>query len=451
MTTVIYAIALCTLNPAFAIVLIVAHLAVGVALPKLFALAVRGQGARIRGESAELNDAMLDDMRGIEEIIRFGQGDSRLAGIVTRSRALWRERSRLSARNGDFTGLGAVLVMLFTALAAGLTFMVSAYAPYSAFTAAVSDIAHMAGAQAAGGVDATGIAGVMSFADWSGKSLVAAAVAAFTLIASSFGPVLALGALPANLTQTFAAARRLFSLMDESPAVEERGTERPRYQGMTARDVTFGYGSDDGPKPVLDHVSLDVSRHGVLGVQGPSGRGKSTLLKLLMRYWDPSSGTVVLSDVPLPNVDAAWRRRVQTMMGQESYLFDGTIRENLMMALPDRDASHAADAIDRKLRDALARASALELVDSLPQGLDTQVGELGGRLSEGERQRIGLARVFLRDADLVLFDEPTSRLDAYNESVILQSINGLADQGRAIVLVSHRDSTMRIADRIVRM
>ncbi|WP_291535028.1 amino acid ABC transporter ATP-binding/permease protein, partial [Bifidobacterium sp. UBA6881] len=450
-TTVIYAIALCTLSPAFAAVLIVAHLAVGVALPKLFALAVRGQGARIRGESAELNDAMLDDMRGIEEIIRFGQGDSRLAGIVTRSRALWRERSRLSARNGDFTGLGAVLVMLFTALAAGLTFMVSAYAPYSAFTAAVSDIAHMAGAQAAGGVDATGIAGVMSFADWSGKSLVAAAVAAFTLIASSFGPVLALGALPANLTQTFAAARRLFSLMDESPAVEERGTERPRYQGMTACDVTFGYGSDDGPKPVLDHVSLDVSRHGVLGVQGPSGRGKSTLLKLLMRYWDPSSGTVVLSDVPLPNVDAAWRRRVQTMMGQESYLFDGTIRENLMMALPDRDASHAADAIDRKLRDALARASALELVDSLPQGLDTQVGELGGRLSEGERQRIGLARVFLRDADLVLFDEPTSRLDAYNESVILQSINGLADQGRAIVLVSHRDSTMRIADRIVRM
>ncbi|HCH21539.1 MAG TPA: ABC transporter ATP-binding protein [Bifidobacterium sp.] len=450
-TTVIYAIALCTLSPAFAIVLIVAHLAVGVALPKLFALAVRGQGARIRGESAELNDAMLDDMRGIEEIIRFGQGDSRLAGIVTRSRALWRERSRLSARNGDFTGLGAVLVMLFTALAAGLTFMVSAYAPYSAFTAAVSDIAHMAGAQAAGGMDATGIAGVMSFADWSGKSLVAAAVAAFTLIASSFGPVLALGALPANLTQTFAAARRLFSLMDESPAVEERGTERPRYQGMTACDVTFGYGSDDGPKPVLDHVSLDVSRHGVLGVQGPSGRGKSTLLKLLMRYWDPSSGTVVLSDVPLPNVDAAWRRRVQTMMGQESYLFDGTIRENLMMALPDRDASHAADAIDRKLRDALARASALELVDSLPQGLDTQVGELGGRLSEGERQRIGLARVFLRDADLVLFDEPTSRLDAYNESVILQSINGLADQGRAIVLVSHRDSTMRIADRIVRM
>ena len=100
---------------------------------------------------------------------------------------------------------------------------------------------------------------------------------------------------------------------------------------------------------------------------------------------------------------------------------------------------------------ALAKASALELVDALPNGLDTQVGELGGRLSEGEKQRIGLARMFLRDADLVLFDEPTSRLDAYNESVILGSINDLAERGSAVVLVSHRDSTMRIADRILRM
>ena len=172
------------------------------------------------------------------------------------------------------------------------------------------------------------------------------------------------------------------------------------------------------------------------------------------------------------------------MMSQETYLFDGTIRENLMIALPqgvcgddsatgkpsvgsDADRANAesesgtgavADSgpqdgagLDRVLRDALDRASALELVDSLPQGLDTPVGELGDRLSEGERQRIGLARMFLRHADLVLFDEPTSRLDAYNESVILQSINGLAEQGSMVVLVSHRDSTMRIADAIVHM
>ena len=211
-----------------------------------------------------------------------------------------------------------------------------------------------------------------------------------------------------------------------------------------------------------------------------------------MRYWDPQSGLVALSEVPLPQIDAHHRRRVQTMMGQETYLFDGTIRENLLMACdrgdadtagnadnagdPDDSATsgralltppappvswNAADSVlstrtplsvgDDVLRAALAKASALELVDSLPQGLDTSVGELGGRLSEGERQRIGLARVFLRNASLVLFDEPTSRLDAYNESVILQSIDALAQRGSAVLLVSHRDSTMRIADRIVRM
>lgn len=176
------------------------------------------------------------------------------------------------------------------------------------------------------------------------------------------------------------------------------------------------------------------------------------MLKLLMRYWDPQSGLVTMSGEDLRTVDAHHRRRVQTMLAQETYLFDGTIRENLRLASQEAD--------DEMMRGALAKASALQLVDSLPDGLDTQVGELGGRLSEGERQRIGLARVFLRHADLVLLDEPTSRLDAFNEAVILQSINELASeprgddgagQGVAIVLVSHRDSTMRVTDTVIRV
>lgn len=491
-TTVVYALALLTLSPPLAATLIIAHLIIGVILPKLFASAVRGIGPELRKESSALDDEMLDDMRGIGEIIRFGQGDARLASIQRRTRSLWVRRVRLSVKNGDFAGFGAVLVMLFTAIAAFLAMTLCT---------AVSTAADMS-------------EGLM----WVGsvESNAPALVAAFVLLASSFGPTLALSALPANLTQTFASARRLFALMDEAPAVVEQGSERPEYQGMTMRDVTFGYGSgarvsgertpngrsehatgmsparpaeaqssgEQGAgiasQPVLDHVSLDVSRQGILGIQGPSGRGKSTMLKLLMRYWDPDSGTISLSDVPLPQVDAGWRRRVQTMMGQETYLFDGTIRENLAIACNDADFSDsgsnsgsnfcsnsssnaggdsadssdsdlAHDIPDSVLREALAKASALELVDALPNGLDTQVGELGGRLSEGEKQRIGLARMFLRDADLVLFDEPTSRLDAYNESVILGSINDLAERGSAVVLVSHRDSTMRIADRILRM
>ena len=491
-TTVVYSLALLTLSPPLAATLIITHLIIGVILPKLFASAVRGIGPELRKESSALDDEMLDDMRGIGEIIRFGQGDARLASIQRRTRSLWVRRVRLSVKNGDFAGFGAVLVMLFTAIAAFLAMTLCT---------AVSTAADMS-------------EGLM----WMGSvgSNAPALVAAFVLLASSFGPTLALSALPANLTQTFASARRLFALMDEAPAVVEQGSERPEYQGMTMRDVTFGYGSgarisgertpngrsehatgmsparpaeaqssgEQGAgiasQPVLDHVSLDVSRQGILGIQGPSGRGKSTMLKLLMRYWDPDSGTISLSDVPLPQVDAGWRRRVQTMMGQETYLFDGTIRENLAIACNDADFSDsdsnsgsnfcsnsssnaggnsadssdsdlAHDIPDSVLREALAKASALELVDALPNGLDTRVGELGGRLSEGEKQRIGLARMFLRDADLVLFDEPTSRLDAYNESVILGSINDLAERGSAVVLVSHRDSTMRIADRILRM
>lgn len=424
-TTVVYTLALLTLSAPLAVTLVIAHLTVGVILPKLFASAVRGIGPKLREESAALDDEMLDDMRGIDEIIRFGQGDARLASITRSTLSLWGKRLRLSAKNGDFAGLGAVLVMLFTAIAAFLVMTLCTV---------VSTAADMP-------------EGLI----WMGSadSNAPALVAAFVLLVSSFGPTLALSALPANLTQTFASARRLFALMDEVPAVVEQGAERPEYQGMTMRDVTFGYNSS-AAHPVLEHVSLDVPRHGILGIQGPSGRGKSTMLKLLIRYWDPDSGTISLSNIPLPQVDAGWRRRVQTMMGQETYLFDGTIRENLTIACDSFDS--AASAIpDSVLREALAKASALELVDALPNGLDTQVGELGGRLSEGEKQRIGLARMFLRDADLVLFDEPTSRLDAYNESVILGSVNNLAEQGSAVVLVSHRDSTMRVADRILRM
>lgn len=424
-TTVVYTLALLTLSAPLAVTLVIAHLTVGVILPKLFASAVRGIGPKLREESAALGDEMLDDMRGIGEIIRFGQGSARLASIARRTLSLWSKRLRLSAKNGGFAGLGAVLVMLFTAIAAFLVMTLCTV---------VSTAADMP-------------EGLI----WMGSadSNAPALVAAFVLLVSSFGPTLALSALPANLTQTFASARRLFALMDEVPAVVEQGAERPEYQSMTMRDVTFGYNSS-AAHPVLEHVSLDVPRHGILGIQGPSGRGKSTMLKLLIRYWDPDSGTISLSNIPLPQVDAGWRRRVQTMMGQETYLFDGTIRENLTIACDSFDS--AASAIpDSVLREALAKASALELVDALPNGLDTQVGELGGRLSEGEKQRIGLARMFLRDADLVLFDEPTSRLDAYNESVILGSVNNLAEQGSAVVLVSHRDSTMRVADRILRM
>lgn len=439
-TTVAFAVALAFLNPWFVPLLIVMHLLVGVVLPRLFATGVRYLGPNIRRDAASLDDTMLDDMRGLDEIIRFGAGERRLGSILEQSRELWHQRVKLSLNNGRFGGIGGVMVVLATALAGALALVLAWY----------------------------------GLADVDGVGELFAAV---VLIASSFGPTLALSALPASLTQTFASARRLFALMDEVPAVEETGTLTPAYSGMALDHVSFAYpdqmaGHGSNPNAGLDQdangttrhaaadhaagvftdLSLEIPAHGILGVQGPSGRGKSTMLKLLMRYWDPQSGLVTMSGEDLRTVDAHHRRRVQTMLAQETHLFDGTIRENLRLANQEAD--------DAMLRGALAKASALQLVESLPDGLDTQVGELGGRLSEGERQRIGLARVFLRHADLVLLDEPTSRLDAFNEAVILQSINELASEPRgddgtgqvvAIVLVSHRDSTMRVADTVIRV
>lgn len=419
-TTIVYAIVAATLSPWMALALIVSHLIIGIIVPRFFATGVRNLGPAIRGAAGELDNVMLDDMRGLDEIIRFGRGEDRAQAIEDRTRALWRNHAKLSRVNGRFAGVGGLLVALLTSAAAGI---------------------------------AINLAGVNLYD-------IPALVAAFVLLASSFGPTLALAALPANLTQTFASARRLFGLMDEAPAVVETGTANSDYEGMRLDRVTFAYPGEES-EAILADYSLDVPQHGILGIQGPSGRGKSTMLKLLMRYWDPQRGQVTLSGTPLPQIDVHARRRIQAMMSQETHLFDGMIRDNLLIALPEaeiRDGG-AAGVLDARLREALAKASVLDLIDSLPDGLDTQVGELGDRLSEGERQRIGLARVFLRNADLVLFDEPTSRLDALNEAIILRSIHELskseqnADKGQdvAVVLVSHRESAMRVADAVLNL
>lgn len=419
-TTIVYAIVAATLSPWMALALIVSHLIIGIIVPRFFATGVRNLGPAIRGAAGELDNVMLDDMRGLDEIIRFGRGEDRAQAIEDRTRALWRDHAKLSRVNGRFAGVGGLLVALLTSAAAGI---------------------------------AINLAGVNLYD-------IPALVAAFALLASSFGPTLALAALPANLTQTFASARRLFGLMDEAPAVVETGTANSDYEGMRLDRVTFAY-PGEGSEAILADFSLDVPQHGILGIQGPSGRGKSTMLKLLMRYWDPQRGQVTLSGTSLPQIDVHARRRIQAMMSQETHLFDGTIRENLLIALPESEIRNggAAGVLDARLREALAKASVLDLIDSLPDGLDTQVGELGDRLSEGERQRIGLARVFLRNADLVLFDEPTSRLDALNEAIILRSIHELskseqnADKGQdvAVVLVSHRESAMRVADAVLNL
>ena len=253
---------------------------------------------------------------------------------------------------------------------------------------------------------------------------------------SSFGPAIALAALGSTLQNTFAAGNRVLDILDETPAVAEvTGEAEIGFDGAAAENVTFSYGGET----ILDHVSVDIPAHAVVGIVGRSGSGKSTLLKLLMRFWDVREGHVRISGTDIARVNTANLRALEGFVTQETHLFQGTIRDNLRIARPD--------ATDEEIAAACRKASVHAFIAALPQGYDTQVGELGDTLSGGERQRLGLARAFLHDAPFLLLDEPTSNLDSLNEAIILRSLYA-EHAGRTVVLVSHRASTMRIADTV---
>ena len=253
---------------------------------------------------------------------------------------------------------------------------------------------------------------------------------------SSFGPCVALANLGSTLQNTFAAGNRVLDILDESPVIEEvSGRPATAFTGASAQDVCFAYGSE----PILDHLSVQVPRRGIVGIVGRSGSGKSTLLKLFMRFWDAQSGRVAVSDRPVGTVNTADLRRMEGFVTQETHLFHDSIRQNLRIA--------KLDATDEEIEAACRKASVHSFIQSLPRGYDTPVGELGSTLSGGERQRLGLARAFLHGGDFLLLDEPTSNLDSLNEAVILRSLR--REKGsRTVLLVSHRRSTMRIADTV---
>ena len=208
---------------------------------------------------------------------------------------------------------------------------------------------------------------------------------------------------------------------------------RRRFSGASAHRVDFSYGG----QPVLSNVDLHIEPGQVVRIAGRSGSGKSTLLKLFMRFWDVGRGTIEISGHDVRRVNTAALRDAEGFMTQETHLFSGTVRDNLLIAKPS--------ATDEQIMAACEKASIADFVRRLPQGLDAQVGELGDSLSGGERQRLGLARVFLHDAPFVLLDEPTSNLDALNEAAVLRA---LADNrtGKTVVIVSHRPSAAAIAD-----
>ena len=265
-------------------------------------------------------------------------------------------------------------------------------------------------------------------------------VIGMTAIMSSFGPVLAISALPGNLTQTFASGDRVLNLLEEKPAVEpvENGHDF-RFENLDISHLSFAY---DGTHKVLDDVNMHVKQGEIVGIVGPSGCGKSTLLKLCLRFWQKNDGTIAYNGTDIDEIDTHSLLENVTMVSQTTYLFDETIEENLRIAKPDATAE--------QIEEACRMASIHDFIMSLPQGYQTRVGTLEDNLSSGEKQRLGLARAFLRGSRLILLDEPTSNVDSMNEGIILKALQQQKKE-HAIVLVSHRESTMAIADRIYRI
>ena len=376
----------------------VAYLCIGVLLPRFFSRRMAETGMRYRRELGDFGAYFLDSIKGIRELVLYNAGEARAAEVDRRSDAMLGRTKTLKRE---------------TALSAAAT------------EAAVS-LAVLA-------VLAVGI-----YLVHSGSLSVGRMVLGVTAVFGSFGPVIAVSALPANLNQTFASGERILRLLEEQPEVEavENGTELS-YEGLEVHDLSFAYGGE----AVLKGVSMTARKNEIVGIVGESGCGKSTLLKLL-RFWERSGGQIRYNGTDIDEINTESLYRNATMVSQSTYLFDATIAENLRVAKPD--------ATDEELMAALRMASAEELVQALPEGLSTPAGLLGGRLSMGERQRIGLARAFLSGCPLILLDEPTSNVDSINEGVILRALLK-HKQGRTIILVSHRASTMAVADRVYKM
>ena len=255
----------------------------------------------------------------------------------------------------------------------------------------------------------------------------------------SFGPVTALSSLSNNLNQTLASGERVLSLLEEEPMVEElEGEVALSFEGASVEDVTFAYNEEI----ILKDCNINMKQGKVIGICGKSGCGKSTLLKLLMRFWDVNKGNIKISEENVKEIPTKTLRNTQSYVTQETELFHDSIANNI--AIGKQGAAR------EEIIKAAQKASIYDMIMSLPNGYDTEVGELGDTLSGGEKQRIGIARAFLHDSPMLLLDEPTSNLDSLNEGIILKSLKE-ESKGRTVVLVSHRESTVGIADDVYHM
>lgn len=387
-----------------------AYLIVGVAIPMWNGKRGSQKGMEFRTSFGELNSFVLDSLRGLDETIQYGQGEKRKKQMTGQSKNLAEMQESLSKMEGSQRSFTNMVILLASFGMLALTIWLYAK-------------------------------GEMGF-----EGILTCMIA----MMGSFGPVVALSSLSNNLNQTLASGERVLSLLEETPLVEEipgdvdteESTDHT-FTGAKAENVTFAYKvSETETDTILDHYSLTLQPGQITGIHGASGSGKSTLLKLLMRFWDVQEGSVSVDGADVRKIPTKHLRDMESYVTQETHLFHDSIANNIAIAKPG--------ATREEIMEAAKKASIHDFIMTLPKGYDTEVGELGDTLSGGEKQRIGIARAFLHDAEMILLDEPTSNLDSLNEGIILKSLKESAEK-KTVVLVSHRVSTMNVADVVYEM
>ena len=368
---------------------------VGVLLPILLNIWTDTLGRRTKERSVRFGSFMYESLMGLSEVLRFGATDLRRDELGGRMGALAAEEVKLARRSAVAQGLTDTLTLASCFLFAYLAYALTA------------------------------------------QGLVAGVAAAACVVAYSvsFDPVRAVAHLGSSLHQTLASGERVLDFLDERPETLDvlDGAQPAVFTGAELANVAFSYGEEE----VLSDFNVSIQPGAFLHVAGPSGAGKSTFLKLLMRVWDAQQGSVKVSGEEVRNIETARLRTLEGSMTQTTHLFSGTIRQNIAFVRPG--------CTDEELDRAVSQASLSGLIERLPKGLDTQLGEIGEGLSAGERQRIGLARIFLYDAPFLLLDEPTSNLDCLNEVAVLNAL-AQAREGKTIAMVSHRMSAAAFAD-----
>ena len=387
-------------SPLLAIVLLGGLAVVGVVVPLATRRASRRPAQGVVRARASLHAELAADVTGLADLLAFGTASGLGARLSDGSRRIGEGLRRLAFVRGAGIAAGAALSGLV-----GLALLVLAVPLVR------------------------------------GGELDGVFLAAVPLVAlAAFEAVQPLGDAFGTIELSRAAAVRTFEVIDAPPVVVDppRPRPRPTRPSITFHDVVFRY--DAGGPEVLGGLSFELPPGERLGIAGPSGAGKTSIVGLLLRFWEPSAGTVLVGGHDVRSLRADDVRSMIGVVPQRIHLFNGSLRDNLLVADGEAD--------DGRIAEALTGARLGGLLASLPAGLDTHVGEDGLKLSGGERQRVALARVFLKDAPILILDEATSHLDAATEAEVLDAIDAFA-RGRTLLVIAHRPEPLRLADQVL--